>query len=603
MPTLRTALLPTLLLALAAAAPTGAAAQDKAAAEAAKKMFDARTEATEAATQLKRAHRASDADVIKLLAGVGYRPDAVARASVEALRADAPTTARLMAGAGLGAADIAGGMVAGARIGSLETLQALDAARVRGAATPDVYRASRVSADDLTGYLRARGEAAPEAAATIMDVNRLRADAVTAPLAKHYAVREVGLALKETLRYDGDKIRTALTAEGISGDIVQGVLRDLGYSFGEPGILSWRIRDYEMGAGPGDFIENAQIVDRPAVLQGASSVDGVVWIEGPNLDHPDVEVWAGTTGSSPVKAEIRSRENVGLDRDRLEVMFPSMPAAGFRVVTPGGEAEVGDDAWPVGYAAIDRDLFELAMEGLSVSVDAEVVVEIAGGTITMPLPEHRENGIEVNVLDMNDDGFGIGTESEPGGAALVVTIPFEENGREIEGHFFGYIPCWKCGTLEIPRAECSSLSLNCVLGFLGETLANLGTCANLANWEEVEVLDLAGIPFEGDLSNTELEIRMGMTVGASGLESTGTTYDFATNVSLAANGDDVDVGLVDPLVRSRVSGQLNAAMEEIDLAVLAVNALNQYAGLMGFGTYLSMAPMPNGRLFVSYPAG
>ena len=72
-----------------------AAAQDKAAAEAAKKMFDARTASTEAAAQLKRTHRASDADVIKLLAQVGYRPDAIARASVEALRADPPTTARL----------------------------------------------------------------------------------------------------------------------------------------------------------------------------------------------------------------------------------------------------------------------------------------------------------------------------------------------------------------------------------------------------------------------------------------------------------------------------------------------------------------------------
>lgn len=598
MPPLRT---PFIILALALIPSAPVAAQDKVVADAAKELFDGRATATEAATELKRTHRASDGDIVWVLASVGYRAPDLALAATEALRADPSTAAGLMSAAGMTAVDIAGGLNRGIRVTGARALDALDGARVQGVADPAVYRAVGGTADELASWLQGKGEPAHRTASVLMDVHGMSADVVARPLLTAYDPRAVGTALKDALRFDGDKVRSTLLAEGVVSSVVDSVLRDLGLAPAPPGVLRWWIRDYAMGTGPNDLIENAEIVDRSSVLQGASSVDGVVWIEGPNLNHPDVEVWAGTTGPAPVMAEVRTRQSLG-GTDRLEVLFPSMPAAGFRVVTPGGEAEVGAQAWPVGYAAIDRDLFETALEGLSVSVGSEVVVQISGRTITMLLPEHRENGIEVNVLDMNNNGFAVSTEEEPGGAALVISIPFEESGREIDGHFFGYIPCWTCGSFEIPQAECSVLTIDCALGFLSASLASLGTCANPANWEETEVLDLNGLPFEGDLANTSLMVRMGMAVSSSGLGSTGTTYDFQTNVSISTNSGNVDVGVVDPIVRQRVSGQLNAAMAEIDLAQSAVDALNQYAAVLGFGTYLSMEPMPNGRLFVSFPA-
>ncbi len=565
-------------------------------------MYRAKASANDVAEELDGRFRVGDDRTVEILNAVGYGPPAIARAAGEVLRADARTTAALMAKVRMDAVAIASGLSDGMRVTGIRALEAMDAAGVAGVDGANVLRATRADADDIAVFLGGRGTDVRTTAGSIRSVHRLSDDALAAPLIKAYEPVQVAAYLKDDLRFDGDKIRVALVDAGVPLATTNNTLSNIGLAPPPPGNLRWWIRDYGYHAGPDDRIENAQIVDRSAVLQGAGGTDGVVWIEGDNLNHPDVEVWAGTTGGSPVKAEIRSRQSLG-STDRLEVLFPSMPAAGFRVVTPGGEAEVGGQAWPVGYAAIERELFDTALEGLDISLDHGdgVRIEFGNQVLTGDLDENRENGIETRVTDVNSEGFTIASESEPGGAALVVTIPFEENGREFEGSFFGYIPCWTCGTFEIPRANCNAVTLNCVVDFLGQGVASLGSCVNPENWSEQEILDLDGIDFTGDLTNTSLAVRLAMHVDGAGLGSSGTTFEFQTNVSIATNGDDVSVSVVDDYVRTRVVDRLTEGMGEIDLATQLIAALNQYAQLMGWNSYLSMEPMPDGRLFVSFP--
>ena len=565
-------------------------------------MYRAKATANDVAKELSGRFRVGDERTVEVLMAVGYAPPAIGRAAGEVLRADARTAAALMAKARMDAEAIASGLSEGIRVTGIRALQAMDAAGVAGVDAADVLRATRAGADDIAVFLAGRRTDVRTTAARIRSVHRLSDDALTAPLIKAYEPVQVASYLKDDLRFDGDKIRIALVDAGVTLTQANNTLSNLGLAPPPPGNLRWWIKDYAYHTGPNDRIENAQIVDRSAVLQGAGGTDGVVWIEGDNLNHPEVEVWAGTTGGSPVKAEIRSRQSLG-STDRLEVLFPSMPAAGFKVVTPGGEATVGHQAWPVGYAAIERDLFETALEGLDISLDHDdgVRIEFGSQVLTGDLDENRENGIETRVTDVNSNGFVVTTESAPGGAALIITIPFEEGGREFEGSLFGYIPCWTCGTFEIPQADCTVVTVNCVLDFLGQGIASLGTCANPDNWSEQEILDVDGIDFTGDLANTSLTVRLAMHVDGSGLASSGTTFDFQANVSIATNGDDVSASVVDDYVRTRVLDQLTAGMGEIDLATELIAALNQYAQLMGWNSYLSMEPMPDGRLFVSFP--
>lgn len=570
--------------------------------ETATKMHASRASASEVARELGSRFRAGEARTVEILKTVGYAAPAIARAAGEVLRADARTTARLLAGSRMDAAEVASGLSRGLRVTGLKALNAMDAAGVAGLDRPEVLRTLRADAGDIAGFMGGKGVDVRKAAASIAEVHRLSDDALAASLVKGYEVVQVAAWLKDDLRYDGSRIRVALADAGLAVAVIDGALSQMGLGTPPPGNLRWWIRDYGYDASSGDLIENAQIVDRSAVLQGAGGTDGTVWIEGDNLNHPEVEVWAGTTGASPVKAEIRSRESLGAT-DRLEVFFPEMPAPGFTVVTPGGEAAVGGEAWPVGYAAVERELFETALEGLSISIDTDdgVRIEFGSMVLTGELDATRENGIESRVTDVNSDGHSLSTESEPGGAALVLTIPFEEIGREFEGRFFAYIPCWTCGSYRIPRAECASLSITCFTSFLGSAGESLGSCLNPANWSEQELLDTEGIPFTGDLENASLAVRMALRVDGNGLASSGTTFDFQGQVSIATGGGEVSHQAVDEYVRSRVVNQLTASMGEIDLASELVAALNQYAAVMGWGPYLSVEPMPNGRLFVSFP--
>lgn len=601
--------LPALLLALLVsggaigigAQRTSSKASTDPALDRATEMRKARSSASAVATELKKAYRVDDARSVQILHRVGFGPDEIARASTEALRADARTTAKLMSGAGLDAVAVATGLARGARVTGTQALTAMDRAGIRGVGTVEVYKATRVVAGELSAYLHAKGESAAVTAKVLADVHRLSNEAVAKPLLGAYDAVLVARFLKDELKLDAGMIERTLVNGGVPQSTIGSVMRDIGLAVGEPSVARYWIRDYALGAGPGDIIENAEIVNRSAILQGPSEVDGVVWIEGENLNHPEAEVWAGTTGGSPEKAQIVSRQTVG-GLDRLEVKFFSMRDPGFRVTTPGGDYEVGNQAWPVGYAAIERTLIEDALEGLSVSVDdGSVEITVGDRSISGDVDENRENGIETQVTDLNSNGFEVSTEAEPGGGALVLTISFEEQGREFEGNFFGYIPCWKCSSFTIPQSECAVITLNCVMDFLGEGMASLASCANPENWEEVEILDTDGVPFDGDLANTVLTVRMAMHVDGGGLGSSGTTYDFGTNVSLATSSGGVSLGVVDPYVRSRVRDRLTSSMSEIDLAADLATALNQYAAIMGWGTYLTMAPMPNGRFFVSFP--
>lgn len=450
-------------------------------------------------------------------------------------------------------------------------------------ATSDVYRASP---PQVASHLAARGLSAEASARALQEGLRATPDILA-------------VSLKDGLGLSRDGVESTMRGIGLSVEATRDALLRAGFLTATPGIQRFWIADYRPGASGGAIIQNDGILDRNSISTTPDATDGEVWIEGVNLDFPDTEVFAGVNGGTPEKGEILERTTVG-SLQRLRVRFSRVPGTGLMVRHSGGE--VVHEARRLSYQVVERELFEQALNGLTVILgdpEGSGLVRVGSQAFTLTLPPHHEAGLEVILTDVRNDGFSLATSAAPGGAALEVTIPFQEQGREFRGRAAAYVPCWVCATFEVPQAECGMLDVFCFAEHLGIAVSELLGCLNPANWKEEQILDLDGVPFEGDLSNASFLIRMEVVPNAQGrLRSQNTLYSFQANVSIVGPQGDISLSAIEGYLTGKVTESVASLMDDLDLAGDVAGGVNQLADALGWTRIRGIHALSQGRFFL-----
>jgi hypothetical protein len=202
------------------------------------------------------------------------------------------------------------------------------------------------------------------------------------------------------------------------------------------------------------------------------------------------------------------------------------------------------------------------------------------------------------VVDLNSQSvaFDFVPGAEPGAARLLITIDFEESGRELQGTLIETIPVWKCGTFEVSQTECSTLSIPCLSSVLGNSFQSALTCTNLNNWQNEQQPGPA-IPIDGDLINPSIQIAIDLD-GRNEIEATRTTLSFSGAVSIAGPMGDVPLTLIQGWIEEQVNNQLQEALQDVDLGAELAAALDGIRTTIGPGIPSRALYPHQGGLFI-----
>jgi hypothetical protein len=190
--------------------------------------------------------------------------------------------------------------------------------------------------------------------------------------------------------------------------------------------------------------------------------------------------------------------------------------------------------------------------------------------------------------------------SAPGTAILRIALDFETGGAEVEGTFLEYVPCWTCGSFEVPKSTCAALNLNCFLGFLSASFASLATCSNLDNWVEGEMAKGPALPFQADLTSPRLQIdiTLGADPATGGFRAVDVQGDFSAGISVRTMFGGLDLAAIEQWILTDVNESLQESLEELDLGAQVTGPLNTMRGLLSWGTIRGVHMLSGGRLFV-----
>ncbi len=390
------------------------------------------------------------------------------------------------------------------------------------------------------------------------------------------------------------------------------VMEWAGYPPVDPEIHRYRIADHRPGHS-GQQLENVGVVDGTRVSPGA-----------PEPWDGEVEILLGQRGLEGVRATMGGREGelvareahdfteggIAVPGEWLRFRFTDFESGNLEVEHAGRTSSVG--ALALGYNVVDGEVFTGPLQALSVVLgsppEAGQLIIPAGTYGGIPVPEsrvdfevpaHREAGIESSVVAMSSSTVTVSTGTlGPGTLRLDVEIAFEEEGAEVEGTFVEYVPCWSCGSFQVPQSTCAFGNWACFLSVLGGTLQSLGSCADAANWVESEMAAGPALPFEADL--TDARLTLAITVGAQG----GTIHVsppgslFSAGISLRTGPAQLPLG---PLLQGWILGQVNDRLEDsvaaADIPGLLAGSMAALDATLGFGALRGIYRTSDGRWF------
>jgi hypothetical protein len=265
-------------------------------------------------------------------------------------------------------------------------------------------------------------------------------------------------------RVTADLLRQAGMAEGeICQTLVSG-----GYDFDAPVIDEYEIANYRNGFGAGS-ISDLGIVDPDKVAGESVSGDGEVRIDGQGLDAPCLEVRIVHDGGTTL-GEITD------DGSTLTVEFEGFGSGTLEVETVAGVAQAAVLA--LSHAKLAATEVFAATPAVTLGGTTGVLTAIPySGSFSL---ENEDSG----ALDISI----VGTSS--GVLPVLVTMTSNQLRADfvfplnvsIAGVWRATYPCWKCGTLEVPKQRCSALDVSCFSGVLGSAINNAATCLNVNNW-------------------------------------------------------------------------------------------------------------------------
>ncbi len=389
-----------------------------------------------------------------------------------------------------------------------------------------------------------------------------------------------------------------------------------GYPAANPSIYRFRIADYRPGQS-GQGIEDVGVVDGTRVGPGS-----------PDPTDGEVEVLLAPRGLDGLEATLAGRAGELVGREAHDFADGGVTIPGewlrFRFTDFGSGSLIlkrtgqvsARDALALGYHLLDGELFAGPIRAMSVALGSPQGsghvtipagtyggVPVAESRVELEVPTNREAGIQSDVVELTSSSVSVSTGPlGPGTLSMDVEVAFEESGAEVVGTFAEYVPCWSCESFQVPASSCplgSGGAFPCLFNALGLTMGALGSCADLASWEESEMAAGPALPFEADLTapTLTLTVTVGVLDGRFHVYPVGS--EFTAGISLRAGPADVPLG---PMLQGWILGQVNDRLRDslaaANLPGLLAGSLAVMDAALGLGTLRGLYLTADGRWFI-----
>lgn len=390
-------------------------------------------------------------------------------------------------------------------------------------------------------------------------------------------------------------------------------LETAGYEVPAPTFDAYRIPDYRPGHS-GQVIEKVGVVDPDKVIGVAPDPsDGVVQVL---VRYRGLDALTATLGDRV--GEIVERvphtyqaQGSTWDGEWLHIRFRDFPSGYLKL-------ERLTRTWAVPARALAYHVVEPAMiiepiEGMTVSVGESQGsgtvtlpagtfggVAMEGASVTFEVPTHQEAGIVADVRNLASNATTVTTSQAGEAIEIKIAVAFETAGAEVEGTFLDYVPCWTCASFRVPQSTCSGINISCFLGFLGALGTSAGTCLDPDNWEEGTMANGPALPFQADLTDPALEIRIALApdpaTGAFAVKQV--LPSFNAGVTLRTMNDDLPLYVIQDYIMGQVNQKLMDALAELDLGGKVVSSLELARATFGWGALRGLYLLGDGRWFL-----
>jgi hypothetical protein len=564
------------------------------------------------ALTLQRDFRLDEVGVTATMAAARYDGSEMVAALTRAFRADLPRAASTMKQAGYPLDAVVRGLRAWP---TATDRSVVDAIRMADFEIKDVkfaaVRILGISALDWTRDLYEAGVSSLEAGADLKDAYDLDGtEGARIMLDAGYRGIPVAEALRLVWQVDAaSALQIFIDVEFTPVSYMSNewprwrLLETAGYEMFAPTIAEYSIAEYRPGLS--GRLENVGVLDRSKISATPDPTDGDVEV---TVLHAGLDNLVATIGGVAGQILERSPTTVqyygqSYDSEVLRIRFQDFPTGNLRINRLGRVSN--KPATALGYHVIEHQMFGDPLGTMSVVLGDPVgsgSSTIEGNTTEFEISTHRGNGLDIDVNDLRSTTVAVNTVagSAPATATLRIAIDFETAGAEVEGTFLDYVPCWSCGSFKVPQSTCGSLSINCIIGFIGGTLTSLATCTNPDNWVESEMASGPALPFQADLTSPRLDIDivLGADPATGGFRAVNVVGDFTAGISLRTTFGGIDLAAIEQWILTDVNERLQESLEELDLGAEVAGPLNTLRSILGWGTVRGVYMLSGGRLFV-----
>ena len=366
--------------------------------------------------------------------------------------------------------------------------------------------------------------------------------------------------------YDKNIIGPSLTAGGYEVPVPQITkfwIDD--HRYGHSGILE----DYGIGAPGGSF--RSDITDE----------FGIVYIQGKNLNEPDLEVLMPGVSGGDVSGNILESSGTGT-QDLLKVQFYNFAAGSLRVETWAGVG-VRPSVGRLTVHELSTDLLNEFTDQFSLTIGDPVgtaAISVGPETQTADISPFRVRGGTVEIVGLQTRQLDVWFSEGPqtGTANFHIRVPFEETGAySIDGVIADSVGYYRCSTFEIPGMTCpnAKLSLSCIGDHFGGIIQGGTQCANPENWDRILKWEGPAIPYQASLLDPEIEIIVMLAPhGAQGISSSNIEVKYTGGVALMLPDGPEELEGIKPYLENEVSSSLTYAAQELDFGAILSNLIS-----------------------------
>lgn len=323
----------------------------------------------------------------------------------------------------------------------------------------------------------------------------------------------------------------------------------------KPTITKVYIEDYRPGRS--GALDNFGVVD-PAIVSNPESIDGEFYIEGTGLAPRDRKVTIGGREATV----LQYTTNAGVERIKAK----ARDFAPGNVVVEGVAGLKGQSPQPLkrlGWWMMDKALLTDFLANSSVVIGSprgQGSFTVAGQASSFVVDGFRQGGVSIDVIDMRSQPFTIVARQAGDEIEYTVTIPFETDGKELDGTFLSNVDVWQCGSFQVPKSQCGSTDIGCFIGVIGSALSSSSSCLNLSNWSTKSVPG-PSVALSGDLTSPQATLTIKLGIGNGKLVHRSATINFSAGIELSAAGVPLPVDAIRSQILTEVNLKLTQMMD------------------------------------------